>query len=297
MTGIGIIAIHILFTGCLFLLMKAGRLKADRGLLPVMFLVPLWGDICALLMHREAVQGRLGSQNHMLEVMRRRHESRWELPVETGEPENIVPLEDALLINESDVRRSLILDVLMEGGAGNYIPILSQARMNEDVEVVHYASTAMAELFKDYDLQLQQLEARYRRNPEDEELLWVYADFLEEFIGNNMAQGQFMEIQKSQYRKLLEEKIRKRGRREDYEKLAQAAMEGKDFLQASQVLEAMEKRWPRDCQLWLLKLQYAFRQNQGERIQSLIHEIEEKEIYLPAEGKELLQFWKKERTG
>ena len=48
------------------------------------------------------------------------------------------------MINEPGVRRELIMDVLMM--IGKNMDLLKQARMNEDVEVVHYAITAMVEL-------------------------------------------------------------------------------------------------------------------------------------------------------
>lgn len=66
----------------------------------------------------------------------------------------IVPLEEALLINEPGVRRELIMDVLNDDPE-EYMDLLKQARMNEDVEVVHYAITAMVELSKEYDFRLQ----------------------------------------------------------------------------------------------------------------------------------------------
>ena len=41
--------------------------------------------------------------------------------------------------------------------------------MNEDVEVVHYAITAMVELSKEYDFCLQKMEKLYAASPDDPE--------------------------------------------------------------------------------------------------------------------------------
>ena len=46
------------------------------------------------------------------------------------------------------------MDILNDDPS-KYIELLEKARMNEDVEVVHYAITAMVELSKDYDSKLQ----------------------------------------------------------------------------------------------------------------------------------------------
>ena len=66
----------------------------------------------------------------------------------------IVPLQEALLINDASTRRQLIMDILYHD-TGEYVDVLNRARMNDDVEVVHYATTAMVELQKDYEERLQ----------------------------------------------------------------------------------------------------------------------------------------------
>ena len=44
-----------------------------------------------------------------------------------------------------ELRRELIMNVLNDNPE-EYVELLKQARMNEDVEVVHYAITAMVEV-------------------------------------------------------------------------------------------------------------------------------------------------------
>ena len=48
--------------------------------------------------------------------------------------------------------------------------MLKQARMNDDVEVVHYAITGMVELSKEYESRLQKIEYRYAKEPENQQL-------------------------------------------------------------------------------------------------------------------------------
>lgn len=88
---------------------------------------------------------------------------------------DIVPLEEALLINDPEKRRKLIIDILNDDPS-KYIELLEKARMNEDVEVVHYAITAMVELSKDYDSKLQTFERTYAAAPEDPVVLDEYCD-------------------------------------------------------------------------------------------------------------------------
>ena len=64
---------------------------------------------------------------------------------------NIVPFQEALLLNHSGIKRELIIDVIFES-PDQFVPLLHQARFKtKDVEVVHYATTILSELTAKYD--------------------------------------------------------------------------------------------------------------------------------------------------
>ena len=284
--------IHIIVCMVIYIGIRAGFLKTDRGLLPVVFLVPFWGALGALMMHLEVVRGHSGSDAGRLEVMRRGQEEETEPLLNREEEEVVVPLEEALIINPPSVRRGLMMDVLMED-IGDDISILNQARGNEDAEVVHYATTAMAELAKDYDLRLQKMEIRYRDDPENEEILEEYLKLLKEYIDSGIVQGSFLRLQKHQCQNMLCEKIRRQGSLCDYRSLVQGYLDLGELEEAKRWLDEMEKRWPAEEAVWILKVEYCFKLGQGEIIQKLLEEIERRKIYLSAEGKEKLEFLKK----
>mgnify|MGYP000615194203 FL=1 len=96
------------------------------------------------------------------------------------------------MINEPGVRRELIMDVLNDDPE-EYMDLLKQARMNEDVEVVHYAITAMVELSKEYDFCLQKMEKLYAASPDDPEILEQYCDFMEEYLNQGILEARWRE--------------------------------------------------------------------------------------------------------
>ncbi len=59
--------------------------------------------------------------------------------------------------------------------------------MNEDVEVVHYAITAMVELSKEYDYRLQRVGKEYPNDPDDPVILEEYCDFLKEYLSEGLS--------------------------------------------------------------------------------------------------------------
>ena len=75
--------------------------------------------------------------------------------------------------------------------------------MNEDVEVVHYAITAMVELSKEYDYRLQKIEKKYTNDPDDPVILEEYCDFLKEYLSQGFMEKQMEQIYRNQYTQLL----------------------------------------------------------------------------------------------
>lgn len=75
---------------------------------------------------------------------------------------NLVSADEALILNESKIRRKLIIDLVKESST-DYISILKKALENEDTEVSHYAATAIAE-FKNYFIStIQQKSVEYEK--------------------------------------------------------------------------------------------------------------------------------------
>ena len=213
--GVFLIAIHLLIVVIMYVLMEMGILKIDRLMFVMVVFIPIWGAIASLIITLMENTGKVGAKNGELEMMRGNLTAGKGSAAPTQESQNIVPLEDALIMDDPTVRRSVIMDVLMSD-AKSYIGVLNQARMNDDVEVVHYATTAMVELSKEYELKLQEYSSEYAENPTKEGLLDEYISFLEQYIASGMIQGQLLEIQRSTLQQLLTSKVMVSPNMDDY---------------------------------------------------------------------------------
>ena len=203
-----------------------------------------------------------------------------------------VPLEEALILDTAEQRRKLILSVLTEDPV-QYYDLLQQARMDDDSEVVHYASTALAQISKEADLKLQQQEQRYAAAPGDAKVLEEYCDYLESYLDGGFVQGKAAEIQRHQLEQLLKKRLDALGRR-SYTlecKLAAAQLALAEYDRAEATLDALTARWPQRETPWLLHLRMAAALRDGAAIQKTLHDIEEKEVYLSAKGRETVRFW------
>ena len=181
-----LLLIHALVCLMLWTLMKLGLLPVRGHMLAVIVLVPLWGPLLVVLLSvRSAVFGE-GLKESALESLRFNDDLHRSMSVPSGEDDaGVVPLEEALIVNDPAYRRRLMLSMLTEEPDA-YLAQLQAAKLNDDVEVAHYAATAVAQISKESDLKLQQLERAFKTDPSAQNLN-EYCDFLGEYLGSGLA--------------------------------------------------------------------------------------------------------------
>lgn len=171
-----LLLIHALVCLMLWTLMKLGLLPVRGHMLAVIVLVPLWGPLLVVLLSvRGAVFGE-GLKESALESLRFNDDLHRSMSVPSGEDDaGVVSLEEALIVNDPAYRRRLMLSMLTEEPDA-YLAQLQAAKLNDDVEVAHYAATAVAQISKESDLKLQQLERAFKTDPSAQNLneYWIF---------------------------------------------------------------------------------------------------------------------------
>lgn len=283
---------HILIVMLIYVLMTADILKIDGPMMAIVIFVPFFGPVSAVMATLLINSGRVGDRNDDLEGLKGGTGAGADIVVEAAESANIVPLEDALIMDDPSIRRSVMLDVLMSDSR-DYMPVINQARMNDDVEVVHYATTAMVELSKEYDLKLQEYFGEYAQNPDKEGLLDEYIDFLEQYIGSGMIQGQLLEIQRSTYLQLLTRKVSLAPTVFDYGRLVRGYLSSGQYAKADAALKTMEENWQSDDSTWLLRFRYYVETGSGAKVRQMVEEVKNSTEYYSRDIRDVVDFWDK----
>ena len=86
--------------------------------------------------------------------------------------EDIVPLEESLYLNKAKEARQQLMG-LANDDPSRFMDLLYLARLNEDSEIVHYATTFISEISSQYDEKLSAFEKRFEKGEEDLYLLTV----------------------------------------------------------------------------------------------------------------------------
>lgn len=285
-----LLLIHMLVCLVLSTLVKLGMLPVRGHMLPAMVLVPLWGPLLLVLCARGEAFGD-ALEDGTLESLRLSDEIRRGMQVQVREGDaGVVPLEEALIVNDPSDRRRLMLSMLTEDPDA-YLAQLQAAKLNDDVEVAHYAATAVAQISKESDLKLQQLERAFKTDPSTENLD-AYCDYLGTYLDSGLAEGRVEQIQRQQYARLLA----RRCEREDGAALriryATALADAGELDEAEAVTTQLVAEVPDDQEAWMLCLRLAVMRRDGEAVQQVIDAIDNQHVYLSAENREKLAFWR-----
>lgn len=314
--------LHLIACVVIILLATLHLLRLRPGIYPMVLLVPVFGPISALFLdfHKRHGEGLTDIQVAKFRVEAEIYHSlgfqqdndsdvvaleeamimnssgqRRNLMMDLVK-EHVVPLEEALSISSTDVRRKLMMDVLTSDTSAFY-SLLEQARMNDDVEVVHYATTAMAELNKQYDLLMDRCSRRYKETPDDIEVLREYCDCLKQYLELGLVKGQMLRMRREEYIGLCRKLVAQVPELENYADLAHQLILNEDFAEADEILLDMESRWPTNETPWLLRLDYHIYRKDGAAIQEMVRNASYKQIYFSAAAREKIAFWRDRSEG
>lgn len=289
------LVIHLFVCLFVYLGIRSGTFRSSPLLMVLVALVPLWGGLCFAFLE---VRSRGKQEVHEevgIEKMKINDEIYRSILVDEDNAGGlVVPLQEALLINQPKQRRELMMDV-MYSGADPYVEQLKEARMNDDTEVVHYAITALVEIQKEFDLKFQQLEKEYETDPSKTGLLYEYLELLEEYLASGVLEGNMRDVQERRYSELLGTAIDNRPEvRGFYEKKIRIDLHLKEYDTALDEIRRMITRWPDNETGYLFLIQYYAVVGDRTGIKKTIEMLQERQVYLSTEGRSTVAFWKTE---
>lgn len=282
--------VHLAVSLLVYLGIESRKLKVHRYMFFVVLCLPIWGLLIVLVLHFQIWFEADDSIDVGVEKLKIESELYKSLTIEEKNGQNIIPIEEALLINSPRERRELIMDVLNDNPK-EYVEFLQKAGNNEDTEVVHYAVTAMVEISKENDYLLQEFERQYVIEPDNPVLLEKYCDFLWSCLVQNLMQGQVEMLNRELFSTLLQKKIAVGENITDYVRLIENELKRKNYTLADEYLRQMNTAYPKREEYYLLRVQYLAALGKGEDIRKLLTEIAENQVFLSSKSKEVLAFW------
>lgn len=282
--------LHIICCALIYMGIKLKMLKVKKYLMPFVLFVPVVGVICCLILHFQLFLHQGEKTTPGIERMRNNQDAYHSIITEHKDTQ-IIPLEEALIVNDSKIRRSLIMDVLNDHPE-KYLDILMRARMNEDADVVHYAATSMVELSKNYDEQFQYLEKKREQTPDDDDVLKEFCTFLKSYFQCGIENGAIKAERQELYSRLLEQRLDHTKTLSLYAELTENELDLKHYEKASALLHHMKTQWQDEEKYQMLLLRYNVEMKQREKITEQLAYIDSKNIYITQENRKMLDYWR-----
>lgn len=287
--------LHIIICILLTIGMWLHILKAPKMVMMLAWFVPVWGILCVIVLDIRVRFAGEYAEEVGVEKLKINDEIHRSILMEEDPTEGrVVPLEEALLINDTATRRQLMMEI-MYSNPDDYVSQLQDARMNDDTEVVHYAVTALVELQKEYDLQFQEMERKMEENPDDEDILFRYLELVEQYLDSGLLEGNTRNIQLRVYSDLLEKKLKTAVHKLPlYEKKIEADLMVGEYERAYQDIEKVLYEWPNDESGYLFLIQYYALVKNRTGIDQVLAQIRRRKLYLSPKGRNVVKFWEKE---
>ncbi|MCD6356336.1 MAG: hypothetical protein J7L66_03525 [Anaerolineaceae bacterium] len=286
-----LIIIHLvisIFYTVLILIHRSSLTYAN--ILPILC-VPIFGPLSAFTAELIHTFKLYDETTESVESLSLNEDIYWKSIKKHDNGRNIVPLEEALIINDHQTRKKLILEMLLDDPMKN-IDILLLARENSDVDTAHYANTTIAKIQRDFQLHIQKLTAEHEANPKNVDILNSYIEVLSQFIDSGLSEAYLLKRQRILLSTLLNKKISLVGwSKEILLKKIRNCLFLKDINSAIEANKILIQNLPDDEQTWISALQICVAGHDAKRLQEILREIKQRKIDWSLSGKEQVSTW------
>lgn len=289
-----VLVLHLVWASYLTRQCKRGVFHFPGYYLLFAFLLPIFGPLLLSIIHL--------SQQIELDPKLVEEPVEWDVMEQTKgldlDPHQsmVLPLETALLLEDGQVARSLLLDLPLSKAKEN-LELLFMARKHRDPEIVHYAASVIASLQEDYERDIRNLRKSYEEAPHEPARLKAYQQVLEAYLTTDLLEGQARRAYLIQARRLASAQEEQSNSFKGSLRLAQINLDLKDYEAVQESLYALLSTWSDKEEVWMLLLRYYYELHDAWNFRKALASAREEGIYITHENEANLRFWEQGLEG
>jgi hypothetical protein len=288
-----IIIIHLLISVVYLIYILSGKSYLRLEFIFIIFLVPLFGLLAAIAIELLNIYDKQGKKHIDLLPLTLGEDILWKTLKSFQEAGDIVPLEEAILIDNVKYRRRMMLNAIHDDPL-KFLDVLLIARHNKDIETSHYATTTISHSQRRFQLQIQELSVAVESDPGNRELVDEYIEKLEEYIESGLLEKYLLKNQRIMLSKALDKKLTiKKNDKDALIKKIRNEIELGDYVSAFASSDVLKQNYPDEEQAWIEAIRVCVEGNDRKKLQETIHEINELNIDWTKQGKEQISSWLK----
>ena len=284
------ILFHVLLSSlCIYFILSGKSFLRKEYIIPVV-LLPIFGSLLVLLVQWLNASGKQGAKPLNIEP-ESGEDILWKALKSYHEKGDIVPLEEAILINDVRTRRKYMLETLYENPL-KYLDVLMLAKDNEDVETSHYATTTISQAQRGFHVAIQELAVSVESNPDDMVLFDKYIEMLGNYIESGLLEEHLLRNLRIVYQEALDKKLA----RDANNKMAlirklRNSLELKEYVAAFETSDLLKEYWPEDEQTWIEAVRVCVDGQDNYRLREILEEMQHNKIIWTRQGKEQIAPW------
>jgi hypothetical protein len=289
---IGVVALVHVIGALLFIILRFQRLGWRKEYLIPILCVPVFGPLLAVTIDLMHAFGHPGSRPVELEAFKLEQNVYWNAIEEPQADPSVVPLEEAILINDTQTRRQVVLDTFRHDAFG-YLDVLLLARDDKDTDTTHYATIRITKIHRQFQLALQQYARQHEADPEDMGVLEKYLNLLEEYIASPLPDELILRRQKAVYARLLDEKLAvvPNDHGTILRKLRYCITNKEDLPAAQALANQLKRHWPQDEQTWIESLRLCVERHDREGLETTLNEMRSAPVNWTRQGRATVAPW------
>lgn len=280
-----LLAVHLLLTALVVLRAPKASRVSKWALYLFMALLPGFGLAAGWhMLHPPAGEPAEG------EWLKHNQDIHEDLIAWSSQSAEVVPVEEALLINDPRKRRVMMMNML-RADPKKYKDILFVARFNDDPETAHYATATLMEMQRQLQIEIQRNQQLVKTSPGDESVWSAYIETLSESCRSGFIEGQALRRDRVVLAGALETALAK------WEKPEWLSIAVQNYLALEQAPEAraaagrMLTKWPYDERAWLEMMRVCVQTHDQTGMQTLLQHAQTTPIDWTSAGQERLKYW------
>jgi hypothetical protein len=215
----------------------------------------------------------------------------WKALKSYHEKGNIVPLEEAIMINDVKTRRKFMLETLYDDPL-KYLDVLLLAKNNEDVETSHYATTTISHAQKKFQVAIQDLAVTVENDLGNMNLLDKYLETLEKYIDSNLLEEHLLRNMRIVYNEAIDKKLaRVKNDKMTLIRKIRNSIDLGDYASAFGASDLLIEYYPKDEQTWIEAVRVCVEGADHNRLLEIIDKIQKAKFVWTKQGKERLSPW------
>jgi len=218
---------------------------------------------------------------------------RIQIKADEDRERNVIPLEEAILVNEKTKQRQAMLNVL-KGDIKSSLSSISQALNAKDPETAHYAASVLSDELNEFRINVQKMSAEMRKDPVHTECVEQMLDYMAQIL----VQHVFSEMEQRRFIRMMDEaadRLYENNRAGLTVKRCEDSfllfLEEKDFEGADKWCRRLNELHPGELAAYTCRLKLYFTMNQKEEFFKTLESLKKSDVVIDHETLELIRLF------